>query len=124
MNYDNFIAQFPEFKGLSEDVYNAMQSKILCLFPQYKPNNNNQQCANSLLGYLLIAHFLVIEGKAVSVGINKPAGVVASSTVGGVSVSMQTPPYKNATDYFFYSTPYGLEYLAYLNQIGGMFYVN
>lgn len=122
MNYNDFVDLYPEFKGLSEDVYNAMQSKILCLFPQYK--NTQTNCANKILGYLLIAHFLVIEGKAVSLGINKPSGVVASSNVGSVSVSMQTPPYKNATDYFFYSTPYGLEYLAYLDQIGGMCYVN
>lgn len=121
MDYTGFVEKYPEFKGLSEDIYNAMQDKILCLFPQYK---DDTKCANVVLAYLLIAHFLVIEGKAVSLGINKPSGVVGSANVGGVSVSMQTPPYKNATDYFFYSTPYGVEYLAYLNQIGGMFYVN
>lgn len=121
MNYEDFVAKYPEFNGLSEEAFTQMQNKIKCLFPSY---SNYNDCKNIVLSYLLIAHFLVIEGKAVSLGINKPSGVVASSNVGSVSVSMQTPPYKNATDYFFYSTPYGLEYLAYLNQIGGMYYVN
>lgn len=121
MNYDGFVENYPEFNGLSEDAFAQMKNKIECLFSQY---SNYDDCKNIVLSYLLIAHFLVIEGKAVSLGINKPSGVVASSNVGSVSVSMQAPPYKNATDYFFYSTPYGLEYLAYINQLGGMCYVN
>lgn len=121
MTYDDFIAKYPEFKGLSQDVFLQISEKIKCFFPEY---SDYTQCNNIVLSYLLIAHFLVIEGRVTSLGINKPSGVVSSSSVGGVSVSMQTAPYKTSSDYFFHQTPYGLEYLAYLSQVCGMFYVN
>lgn len=121
MNYSDFILKFPEFTGISESDFDAIALRIQVLFNQYSDFKVQK---NIYITYLLIAHFLIIEGKAVSIGMNKPDGLVGSSSVGSVSVSMQTPPYKDATDYFFYSTPYGLEYLAYLNQVAGLTYVN
>lgn len=121
MTLDAFLARYPEFQGLDLDVFTGMQEKVLCLFPAY---SDDKSCVNGVLLGLLIAHFIVIEGKGSSFGLNRPTGIVNSSSVGGVSVSMQAPPVTNTADYFFSSTPYGLEYLAYLSQYGGVLYVN
>lgn len=121
MTFEAFLTTYPEFKGLEAEIFEGMLDKVLCLFPAYK---DDRECVNRVLLGLLIAHFIVIEGRGTALGLNRPTGIVTSSSVGSVSVSMQTPPVSNATDYFFSSTPYGLEYLAYLSQYGGMLYVN
>lgn len=121
MKLESFLKKYPEFKGLSDEAFLEMQEKVLCLFPAY---SDVSKCKNAVLLGLLIAHFLVIEGRGIDLGLNKPTGIVSSSSVGGVSVSMQAPPVTNTADYFFSSTPYGLEYLAYLSQYGGLLYVN
>lgn len=121
MTLDAFLSTYPEFQGLDSGVFDEVQDKVLCLFPAYK---EEKHCVNVKLQGLLIAHFIVIEGKGTSLGLNRPTGIVTSSSVGGASVSMQSPPITNTADYFFSSTPYGLEYLAYLSQYGGVLYVN
>lgn len=121
ITFTDFTETYTEFKGILETDFNNTYNKVKVLFSQY---SNYKIPKNITLTYLLIAHFLVMEGKAVSVGINQPLGLIASSSVGSVNVSLQTAPYKNATEYYFYSTPYGIEYLAYLNQVSGICYVN
>lgn len=122
MNFQDFLNSYPEFVGISENSFNSVLGQVECLFPQYFQTNS--LCYQTILGSLLVAHFLVIGGYGVSVGLNKPSGLVLSSTVGGVSISMQSAPVNNMVDYYFSSTPYGLRYLAYLNNISGLSYVN
>lgn len=121
MDIARFLELFPEFTGISDADFTRTNERVTCLFPEY---NNQEVCTNEKVQSLLIAHFLVISGSASIVGIQKPSGVVGSSSVGSVSVGMIAPPMRNLAEYYFASTPYGLEYMAWINQRRGFFYVN
>ena len=124
--YNLFIETYKEFKGIeSSEVINMFQ-KIGCIYPKYKDlaKENNPDLCNAYPFFMLTAHYLCIEGKAEVVGINRSNGVVSSSSIDGVSISYATMPYKDNFQYFFSQTPYGQEYLAYINSNNIMLYVN
>ena len=108
---NGFLDVYPEFKPLfmknPETIANfdAIKSKVLCL----------------------VAHYFVMGGFASSIGILAQKGLVASSSVGDVSVSYQSAPYStkgNDFTYYLSLTPYGMEYLAWLQRQAGLTYVN
>lgn len=125
-----FLETYPEFKPLLEnnrDDILKMFNKIVCLYPSYKQLLENN-CVNlHCLVYpffMLVAHYLVVNGFGAILGITKPNGLMASSSIDSVSVSYQTSPFKDNFQFFFSQTSYGLEYLAYLNSQSGLMLIN
>ena len=124
--YNLFIETYKEFKGIESSEVTNMFQKIGCIYPKYKDlvKTSDLNLCDSYPFFMLTAHYLCIEGKAEVVGINRSNGVVSSSSIDGVSVSYATMPYKDNFQYFFSQTPYGQEYLAYINSNNIMLYVN
>ena len=124
--YDLFLQTYAEFKSVAfQDVVN-MFVKISCIYPKYKDlvQKNDPNLCDTYPFFMLVAHYLCIEGKAEVAGFNRSGGVVSSSSIDSVSVSYVAPPLKDNFQYFFSKTPYGQEYLAYINSNNVMLYVN
>ena len=124
--YDLFLQTYAEFKSVAfQDVIN-MFVKISCIYPKYKElvQTSDPSLCDTYPFFMLVAHYLCIEGKAEVAGFNRSGGVVSSSSIDGVSVSYATPLHKDNFQYFFSQTPYGQEYLAYINTNNVMMYVN
>lgn len=123
---DFFLSIYPEFKALQDkQVILNMFKKISLLYPSYKPTERlDTERAEIYPFTMLVAHYLVIGGYALEIGLNKPSGLVASSSIDGVSVSYQAQITKDQFQYFFSQTPYGQEYLAYLNTQAGLRLIN
>ena len=127
----HFLQTYKEFNPLLEnnkDDILRMFEKIACLYPSYKKlltqDDIYLSCGLYYPFFMLVAHYLIVNGFGVLVGINKPSGIVTSSSIDSVSVSYQTAPFKDNFQYFFSQTPYGLEYLAYLNTQSGIMLIN
>lgn len=124
-----FLATYPEFKPVlqtadEQEVFFSQVAKIKCLYSEFA---NVSDCL--LYPFLaLIAHYFVIGGFSASIGIvGTQGGVVASSSVGDVSVSYQSNPVATKGDeftYFLSLTKYGMEYLAWLKRQAGLVIVN
>lgn len=123
---DFFLSIYPEFKALPDKAQIiSMFKKISLLYPSYKPAEPLDTERAELYPFaMLVAHYLVIGGYAESIGLNKSSGLVASSSIDSVSVSYQQAPTKDSFQYFFNQTPYGQEYLAYLNTQAGLRLIN
>ena len=123
---DSFLSIYPEFSALTnkQNILN-MFKKISLLYPSYAPKNPfDTERAEIYPFFMLVSHYLVIGGYALEIGLNKPSGLVASSSIDGVSVSYQAQITKDQFQYFFSQTPYGQEYLAYLNTQAGLRLIN
>lgn len=124
--YNLFLQTYQEFKGVDFQTIAKMFVKISCIYPSYKDliKQDKPDPCNAYPFFMLVAHYLCVEGKAELAGYNKSAGVVSSSSIDSVSVSYVTPPYKDNFQYFFSQTPYGQEYLAYISTNNVMMYIN
>lgn len=103
--------------------WESLFKRVTCLYPEFR---DVKKCQKVPL-YALVAHYFVYQGFASSIGILSQKGLVASSSVGDVSVSYQASPYAakgNDFNYFLSLTPYGMEYLAWLQRQAGLLYVN
>ena len=123
---DFFLSIYPEFSALTnkQSILN-MFKKISLLYPSYAPKYPmDYERAEIYPFFMLVAHYLVIGGYALEIGLSKPSGLVASSSIDGVSVSYQAQITKDQFQYFFSQTPYGQEYLAYLNTQAGLRLIN
>lgn len=103
--------------------WESLFKRVTCLYPEFR---DAKKCQKVPL-YALVAHYFVYQGFASSIGILSQKGLVASSSVGDVSVSYQASPYAakgNDFNYFLSLTPYGMEYLAWLQRQAGLSYVN
>lgn len=123
---DSFLSIYPEFNALTnkQNILN-MFKKISLLYPSYAQKNPfDTERAEIYPFFMLVSHYLVIGGYALEIGLNKPSGLVASSSIDGVSVSYQAQITKDQFQYFFSQTPYGQEYLAYLNTQAGLRLIN
>lgn len=120
---------YPEFKAVLEtqeqvDNFLAIIDQVRCLYPEF---NNLKICQNKYPFLMLIAHYAVMAGLTKSIGIYAQNGLVASSSIDGVSVSYQSSPYSTKGDeltYYLSLTPYGLQYLAWLARQAGLKIVN
>ncbi|TLD85795.1 DUF4054 domain-containing protein [Helicobacter sp. MIT 05-5294] len=102
--------------------WEAVLKKVKCIYQEFAQPKSDCEAYPLLV---LTAHYGVINGLGNSVGITRSDGVVASSSVGDVSVSFQTQPYgSNEFTYFLGLTKYGLEFLAWLNRRSGLYYAN
>lgn len=103
--------------------WESLFKRVTCLYPEFR---DAKKCQKVPL-YALVAHYFVYQGFASSIGILSQKGLIASSSVGDVSVSYQASPYAakgNDFNYFLSLTPYGMEYLAWLQRRAGLLYVN
>lgn len=103
--------------------WESVFKRVTCLYPEFM---DVKKCQKVPL-YALVAHYFVYQGFASSIGILSQKGLIASSSVGDVSVSYQASPYAakgNDFSYFLSLTPYGMEYLAWLQRQAGLSYVN
>lgn len=122
-----FFKTFPELKPTAStreglEKWQNVMKKVKCIYQEYAQPENI--CSAYPL-FALTAHYGIIEGLGKEVGIVRADGVVASSSVGDVSVSFQTQPYgNNEFTYFLGLTKYGLEFLAWLNRRNGLYYAN
>ena len=120
---------YPEFKPIletQEQINNfiAIINQVRCLYPEFK---DLKKCQNKYPLLMLIAHYAVMAGLTKSIGIYAQNGLVASSSIDGVSVSYQSSPYSTKGDeltYYLSLTPYGLQYLAWLARQAGLKIVN
>ena len=120
---------YPEFKPVLEtqeqiDNFIAIINQVRCLYPEFK---DLKKCQNKYPLLMLIAHYAVMAGLTKSIGIYAQNGLVASSSIDGVSVSYQSSPYSTKGDeltYYLSLTPYGLQYLAWLARQAGLKIVN
>lgn len=118
---------FPELAPTmqtQEDIekWGAVLKKVKCIYQEFSQPKTECEAYPLLV---LVAHYGVINGLGNAVGITRADGVVASSSVGDVSVSFQTQPYgSNEFTYFLGLTKYGLEFLAWLNRRSGLYYAN
>lgn len=127
---EKFLRIYPEFKPVletdeqKENFYSQIE-KVKCLYPEFKDLN---ACSCSLPFLALLAHYFVAGGFSAEIGITSAQqGVLASSSVGDISVSYQSSPYATKGDeftYFLATTRYGQEYLAWLARQSGLRYVN
>lgn len=127
---EKFLRIYPEFKPVLEtdeqkENFYAQIEKVKCLYPEFKDLN---ACIRSLPFLSLVAHYFVAGGFSAEIGITSAQqGVLASSSVGDISVSYQSSPYATKGDeftYFLATTRYGQEYLAWLARQSGLRYVN
>ena len=126
---DALFTIYPEFKGALEtqeqmDNFIAIINQVRCLYPEF---NDLKKCQNRYPFLMLIAHYAVMAGLTKSIGIYAQNGLVASSSIDGVSVSYQSSPYSTKGDeltYYLSLTPYGLQYLAWLARQAGLKIVN
>lgn len=120
---------YPEFKPVLEtqeqiDSFIAIIDQVRCLYPEFM---DLKKCQNKYPFLMLIAHYAVMAGLTKSIGIYAQNGLVASSSIDGVSVSYQSSPYSTKGDeltYYLSLTPYGLQYLAWLARQAGLKIVN
>lgn len=120
---------YPEFKAVLEtqeqvDNFLAIIDQVRCLYPEF---SDLKRCQNKYPLLMLIAHYAVMAGLTKSIGIYAQNGLVASSSIDGVSVSYQSSPYSTKGDeltYYLSLTPYGLQYLAWLARQAGLKIVN
>ena len=120
---------YPEFKPILEtqeqiDNFIAIINQVRCLYPEFRSLNT---CQDRYPFLMLIAHYAVMAGLTKSIGIYAQNGLVASSSIDGVSVSYQSSPYSTKGDeltYYLSLTPYGLQYLAWLARQAGLKIVN
>lgn len=118
VSLSEFYEEFPEF--------NTEEYKAICpiAFRQAKRHakrwNSCIICGDSKKDaiYLLTAHLSALRLKAQSgQSSGGGAGIVASASVGEVSIGYQQIPSSDAFEYWLSSTPYGLELLALLESL-------
>lgn len=127
--FEALLTIYPEFKPVLEtqeqiDNFIAIINQVRCLYSEF---SDLKKCQNKYPFLMLIAHYAVMAGLTKSIGIYAQNGLVASSSIDGVSVSYQSSPYSTKGDeltYYLSLTPYGLQYLAWLARQAGLKIVN
>ena len=122
LSVDRFRELFPEFADA--DQYPDAQLSGYFVMAECWLGEYLEACGecSDMLYYLLAAHLLYVAGTAASG--EAVGGVITSSTVGGVSVSVQTMPIRSAWQAWLAGSPYGLQLWALLRiRAGGGRYV-
>lgn len=125
---EGFYKYYPEFKTAvdtgectEQDILTTL-TKVRCVYDLAQQDS----CQGTFASYMLTAHFLCFNGVTPNVAqkMSSPMGLITSSSVGGVSVSVSAPKTGNVVEDFLVTSMYGREYLALISQITGMQYVN
>jgi len=138
--YEEFLSMFPEL-GDSDKFPLELLATAYKKSVYFVPNQNCDYLDGRERYYarfLMAAHITILDkqlsteiGKnpnglpyqsGQSIGISN--GMVASASVGGVSVSMQLPQSATAWEYWLNQTKYGQQYLAYMSAKtpGGIYF--
>ena len=123
----SFLIIYPEFSEIFKDENSvnrvlAIVEQLKCLYPEF---NDLDKCYNKQPFFMLLAHYIVMSGLSNEIGIFAQNGLVASSSIDGVSVSYQGSPYtSDELTYFLSLTPYGMAYLAWLRRQAGLRIIN
>lgn len=123
----DFLIIYQEFAPIFKDesVVNrvlVLIEQLKCLYPEF---SDLDKCRDKHPFYMLLAHYLVMRGFTQELGILSQNGLVASSSIDGVSVSYQSSPYSSdELTYFLSLTPYGIAYLAWLRRQAGLRIIN
>ena len=130
----DFLVIYGEFTPIFKDesMVNrvlALIEQLKCLYPEFsdldKCDAHEVMSSDKHPFYMLLAHYLVMRGFTQDLGILSQNGLVASSSIDGVSVSYQTSPYSSdELTYFLSLTPYGIMYLAWLRRQAGLRIIN
>ena len=85
---EDFLAVYPEFAPIYTtqeqiDRFELLAEKIKCIYPRFK---NAEKCSDKFPYFMLVAHYIVMNGEAKSIGILPSSGIKSSSSVGDVSV--------------------------------------
>lgn len=120
-----FKLEYPEFQNVDDAIINRIYKKVFCLYPVIQGNS----CKSEQLSFLVVAHYLVVDGKSgesslVSGGGSNTNGAINSASIDGVSVSYQAKPISDFYQDFFSTSRYGLEFLALLASFGSATYIN
>lgn len=134
-DFEVFYAFFPEFNGSETypETFLSAVAKEAAMF--VKPTWCRELDGDDrLYAYMLVvAHIAVLNkrqqvglvgtatpGAGASAGMDTMPGVMTSASVGGVSVSKTgTMQPKSHWEAWFYQTPYGRTYLAFMEQESG-----
>ena len=123
LDITEFRAMYPAFA----DVTKYPDSVITLAFNKstiFIKNETNECLGDSELEtilYLVTAHLLAVETKAKA---NSSGGLIASSAVDKISVSLVAPSNTDEFNYFFNQSAYGQELLALLSLLAvGGFYI-
>ena len=106
----SFRAQFPEFASITDGqvaLYADMASQYMDPNDGFMISGGALQLALSLMTAHLAKSFVLIN-------LGKTSVVVAGSSEGSVSVSLQAPPAKSGWQWWLSTTPYGSQLWALL----------
>lgn len=117
-----FRSAYNEFKNVSDDDVKKLYNEVMCIFPEVY--GIAKDCTKNIVAGYVVAHYIAINNTDGSQTIAGSGNMLSSASVGGISISTQSPPVHDMYEYFFGSTPYGLKFLAYIASIGGLNYVN
>lgn len=120
---EGFLTQFPEFNTESYleliPVY-LERAQVYCTTVNFGRLKNDKRI---LAIYLLTAHLLTLANQAKN-GASGQGGLVASASVGSVSVSYVQIPNLNQFDYWLSLSPYGMQLLTLLDILSSVpFYI-
>lgn len=116
VSIDSFYKQFPQF--YNEEYQNICPNCLQRALTYISDINCGllRGCKREKAIYLLTAHLTQLTYQAQN-NQQSGAGMVASATVDGVSVSYVQIPNMNQFDYWLNLTPYGAELLFLLNTL-------
>lgn len=118
-----FRSVYSEFANVSDADIDRIYNEIMCIFPEVY--GITKECVQNIAAGYVVAHYIAIGNSSSNGGVIVGNGnMLSSASIGGISVSTQSPPVHDMYEYFFGSTPYGLKFLAYIASVGGINYVN
>ena len=124
LDVSSFRARFKAFSSVTtypnttiETTWNTSTIYISDVINEFFPSDKLELALQQMT-----AHLLTISDKLTSS--SKQMGIVASSTIGSVSVSMVAPKQVSEWEFWLNQTPYGQQLLALLNTVtAGGFYI-
>lgn len=120
-----FRALFPQFANVTTfpDAAIQMQFDMATGYVSADTYGDMAASARTNALYLMTAHLLALGVIIATGNYTGQPGIVTSSSVGDVSVSLQPPPVRGQWRYWFNLTPYGAQLIALLEaqSVGGFF---
>lgn len=115
-----FLDRYPEFKDTRDAMLTACFNEATCYINNATNSCLNESCLTAVL-WSMTAHICRLDEMGRD---GNQAGVVTSSSVGSVSVSLQAPPFGgDQWKYWMNLTPYGQKTMALLSSaaVGGLY---
>jgi len=115
LTVEQFRADFPEFTDppYTDAIVQAAIDRSACFISKTNSGPLKDECRLLAIEYMA-AHLLKVCGGASGGNGGSQGGLVGSSSIGSVSVSMVPPPGSSSFTYWINQTCYGQAYLALL----------